>query len=119
MGFGILEPKTTAHVPGTELLHDEAASTESAAQGLKHASGKDSHIILAPQPSGDPNDPLNWSWIEKHVVLGVLCFGSIVNAAALVRAPYTDLLYNSQLTFIRVRYWQPEWSRYPWSLRPP
>lgn len=26
---------------------------------LKHGTGKFSHIILVPQPSDDPNDPLN------------------------------------------------------------
>ena len=26
---------------------------------LKHGKGRFSHVILVPQPSGDPNDPLN------------------------------------------------------------
>lgn len=28
---------------------------------LKHGSGRFSHVILVPQPSDDPNDPLNVS----------------------------------------------------------
>ena len=25
--------------------------------------------VLVPQPSDDPNDPLNWSWFKKHSIL--------------------------------------------------
>ena len=25
--------------------------------------------VLIPQPSDDPNDPLNWSWWKKHSIL--------------------------------------------------
>lgn len=28
---------------------------------------KDGFTILIPQPSDDPDDPLNWSWTKKHV----------------------------------------------------
>lgn len=30
---------------------------------------KDGKTILIPQPSDDPADPLNWSWVKKHLVL--------------------------------------------------
>lgn len=84
MALGILEPKTNVHVPGTILLNEQAAHSESQTQALKHGRGKNSSIILAPQPSEDPNDPLNWSTFQKHLVLGILCLGSIVNAAVQV-----------------------------------
>lgn len=32
--------------------------------------------ILLPQPSDDPRDPLNWSWIKKHLLLALICLGS-------------------------------------------
>ncbi|KAF4302307.1 mfs transporter [Botryosphaeria dothidea] len=32
----------------------------------------DGKIILLPQPSDDPEDPLNWSWKKKHLVFGAL-----------------------------------------------
>jgi hypothetical protein len=85
MGLGILEDHKLAHVPGTILL-DESAGNEDAAQtlDLKHAAGKDSHIILAPQPSEDPNDPLNWSHFRKDLVLLILCFGVVIHAATQV-----------------------------------
>ena len=38
--------------------------------GVKTAS--DGHTVLIPQPSSDPNDPLNWSPVKKHTVLFVI-----------------------------------------------
>ena len=77
MGFGILEgrwrpqlrmlkltssDKKLEHVPGTVALDDrEAEDLQGVSAGLKHAAGHDVHIVLSPQPSEDPNDPLNWS----------------------------------------------------------
>lgn len=68
------------HVPGTVLLNDEAAHTEIAA-GLKHGTGRNAHIVLAPQPSEDPNDPLNWAQWKKEVFALILLFGAMLNAA--------------------------------------
>jgi hypothetical protein len=84
MGLGVLEPKGTIHVAGTVLLNDESTIPGLENQRLKHATGVNKHIVLAPQPSDDPNDPLNWSTLEKHTIIGVLCFGSIVCSAVLV-----------------------------------
>src|SRR5436190_15307542 len=81
MGLGILEDSKLNHVPGTVLLDEQAGHTEDQTRNLKHGSGKDVHIILAPQPSEDPNDPLNWSQFRKDLVLAILCFGAIINAA--------------------------------------
>lgn len=39
-------------------------------QGLQTAS--DGKTVLIPQPSSDPNDPLNWSSVKKHGTLFVL-----------------------------------------------
>lgn len=33
---------------------------------------KDGHTVLIPQPTDDPNDPLNWSWSRKHLMLAVV-----------------------------------------------
>lgn len=35
------------------------------AERLKHGTGKFSHILLVPQPSDSPNDPLNWPLWKK------------------------------------------------------
>lgn len=78
MGLGILEDKYLEHVPGTSLFSDDPNSIAENVysgrdlQSLKHAGGKNSHIVLVPQPTDDPNDPLNWPKWKKHTVFFVL-----------------------------------------------
>ncbi|PAV15819.1 MFS general substrate transporter [Pyrrhoderma noxium] len=87
MGLGILEDKHLEHVPGTTLFSDDpnaiAAVTFAGLDlsSLKHAKGKNSHIVLVPQPSNDPNDPLNWPQWKKHGVFFVLVYGTIICGA--------------------------------------
>jgi hypothetical protein len=78
--FSPLDHKLS-HVPGTVLLNDEAAHSESQTGNLKHGTGKNSHIVLSPQPSDDPNDPLNWSLLKKESIVWILAFGSMLCAA--------------------------------------
>jgi len=80
MAFGILEDHHMELVPGTGKLYTAsrkiAKLTQIAAcmndqsdvpreyeqvprELLKHATGRLSHVILVPQPSDSPNDPLN------------------------------------------------------------
>lgn len=50
----------------------------------KHAFGTDAgfsgvvvvkdNAILHPQPTADPLDPLNWSWLKKHSILGIVMY---------------------------------------------
>ncbi|KAJ4211750.1 hypothetical protein FSOLCH5_006495 [Fusarium solani] len=76
MGLGILQPKDGHHVPGTVNL-DEAAGTATVNNShLKHGTGKNSHIVLVPQPSDDPNDPLNWSTMKKSIVMTIILMGT-------------------------------------------
>lgn len=60
MGFGVKESKSTIgrHVPGTATLFDIHGAAVQQSSAFKHASGKNSDIILVPQPSNSPNDPL-------------------------------------------------------------
>ena len=80
MPLGVLEPKTAPghHVPGTVLLDAQATSEEGnlelVAAGLKKGSGKNSEVILVPQPSSDPNDPLNWPLWQRDLILTLYCF---------------------------------------------
>lgn len=84
MGFlGILEDNKLAHVPGTVILNEVDAHSELVTSGLKHGSGKNSHIILVPQPSEDPNDPLNWTSTKKLVIVLILGLGTVLNAATI------------------------------------
>lgn len=79
MGLGILEPTTTVHVPGTVLLDQQAAHSGAITAGLKHGTGANANIVLAPQPSEDPNDPLNWSPMKRLRILIITCFGVIIH----------------------------------------
>lgn len=79
--FGILEDKHLPHVPGTVILNEEYAHSELLTAGLRHGKGKNAHVVLAPQPSEDPNDPLNWSSMKKLTIMLIVGFGTILNAA--------------------------------------
>ena len=50
-----------AHLLDARLLHGENIQTT-----------PDGKTILIPQPSSDPNDPLNWSKLRKHIILFVI-----------------------------------------------
>ena len=84
MGLGILDDKHLDHVPGTTVFSDDPnAAALAAYEGielseLKHGEGKNSHIVLVPQPSDDPNDPLNWPSWKKHMVKHSLIASTIV-----------------------------------------
>lgn len=62
-------------VPGTVHLVDIDNSLS-----LEH-NGK-SDIILIPQPSDDPNDPLTWSWKKKNFQFVILFYWSFLTAVA-------------------------------------
>ncbi|KKY20767.1 putative mfs transporter [Phaeomoniella chlamydospora] len=77
MPLGVIDTKGTA--PGTVLLQDGEGISK--AQDLKHGAGKSANIVLVPQPSSDPNDPLNWPRWKKDTVFFVIFFSTIVLAA--------------------------------------
>lgn len=60
MGLGILEDRQLGHVPGTAFVLDGDRKREVAQDAtrshLKY--DKTGKILLVPQPSDDPNDPL-------------------------------------------------------------
>lgn len=82
MGLGILPDRHLTDVPGTSFLSEkglpgsleEVTVTTENHTSLKHdPTGK---IVLVPQPSNDPNDPLNWPAWRKHmftVSIGIGC----------------------------------------------
>jgi hypothetical protein len=78
MPLGIIEPKSRAHVPGTARLYDNSIvplSDDAAAQQPQHLNLKhgDQEVLLVPQPSNNPNDPLNWPLWKRDLTLFVLC----------------------------------------------
>ena len=80
MGLGVLEDLKLNHVPGTVLLDQNAGRSEETTGGLKHGTGKNAHIVLAPQPSEDPNDPLTWPEWRKLFVFCILLMSSVMCA---------------------------------------
>ena len=59
MGLWILEPKSSETVPGTVHLQKEHEKRLKYTAVLKHGTGRHSNLVLAPQPSESPNDPLS------------------------------------------------------------
>ncbi|KAM5538333.1 hypothetical protein V8D89_007935 [Ganoderma adspersum] len=86
MTFGILQDHKLDNVPGTGLLSDQGivhghqvAIDE--AKDLKRGTGKYSHVVLIPQPSDDPRDPLNWPVWKKEACFWTLAFAASLDGA--------------------------------------
>lgn len=84
MGLWVLEPKTKNghHVPGTVFLDttgegDSQLNDGHGAAHLKRGTGKNAQLILVPQPSSDPNDPLNWPLWQRDLILALYCYCTI------------------------------------------
>lgn len=87
--------KSAPQYDSTDFIHDDgghildAHQLGAGSEGVQTTSDK--KIILIPQPSGDPNDPLNWSSLKKHTILLVVSvtaflpdFGSSMGIVALL-----------------------------------
>ena len=87
--------KNTPRHYSTEFLDDDgghildANQLGAGSEGVQTTSDK--KTILIPQPSRDPNDPLNWSSLKKHTILLVVTvtafmpdFGSSMGIVALL-----------------------------------
>lgn len=110
MGLGIREPRSTnGPVPGTVVLEVEVAERVDAHGGfLKSGSGRHSDIVLTPQPSNDPNDPLNWPSWKKYTTMMILvlgscfcgsCTGPLLNASLAILAVELDRSFG-EITLI-------------------
>lgn len=89
MGLWILNDNHLEHVPGTAPLADtNEGNRKQYISELRHSSGKDKDIILVPQPSESPRDPLNWPLWRKDTVFLILCCSSaITNAWSFMLTP--------------------------------
>ncbi|GAA6048292.1 hypothetical protein JCM3770_006523 [Rhodotorula araucariae] len=83
MGLGILENRYTREhpVPGTSLLDDLKARERPVVDGAPNLKRDKNGIVLVPQPSDDPRDPLNWPTWKRE-----LCYFNLVFGTALVGA---------------------------------
>ncbi|RYO85801.1 hypothetical protein DL766_003757 [Monosporascus sp. MC13-8B] len=79
MGIGVLEDSYLAKPPGTSNIGENPQSSSETAS--VEDPKKDGDIILVPQPSDSPNDPLNWSSAWKNSQMLILAFSSGVTVA--------------------------------------
>ncbi|KAF2192962.1 MFS general substrate transporter [Zopfia rhizophila CBS 207.26] len=79
MAWGVLDDPYMVFPPGTVNLKDASGGDDykGDTKGLK----KKGNIVLQPQPSDSPNDPLNWSQLWKYANMLILCFGSGITTA--------------------------------------
>ncbi|KXJ92461.1 major facilitator superfamily transporter [Microdochium bolleyi] len=106
MGLGILEDTVLEHVPGTTRYFDDPDRPQTAdtadARGLKCDRSGPVPIILIPQPSDDPNDPLNWPLWRRDLITFILsltaifatCLGPILAANTLTLSIYFSLNFT-------------------------
>ncbi|KAJ5936867.1 hypothetical protein N7466_003317 [Penicillium verhagenii] len=81
MGFGVLEDRSRLpNVPGTVALAEMNEQSFDNPATLKRGQGGDKNINLVPQPSDDPNDPLNWPLRKKVMIVAIMVFGACLNA---------------------------------------
>lgn len=79
------------HIEQTRALHEQQIGHETDVvvvdTGAAHLEkgdlgnlklAPDGHTVLIPQPSEDPNDPLNWSWRKKHLMLLIISFSAFL-----------------------------------------
>ena len=80
------------------------ANTGNVDSNLKLA--PDGHTVLVPQPSDDPNDPLNWSSTKKHAILIVLAvtagLGDYSSAAGIPLITSQGLEWNKTPAKVKV-----------------
>lgn len=85
MPFGIIDCKKMEQVPGTSFMSDQEdlppEYAEVPRELLKHGKGRFANVILVPQPSDSPNDPLNWPQWKKELILLIVGLSAAVVGA--------------------------------------
>ncbi|KAH8693593.1 putative MFS transporter [Talaromyces proteolyticus] len=85
MGLGVLEDTKLDHVPGTSFVMDDQNSAREGTSHeikpwLKYDRSGPVPIVLVPQPSDDPYDPLNWPLWKRDVILAILSLVAVLCA---------------------------------------
>ncbi|PNY25390.1 Uncharacterized protein TCAP_04679 [Tolypocladium capitatum] len=77
-----LQPSHTTVDNEKEPLHNQQGYVIDTESGLRDPNNtklaKDGHTILIPQPSEDPEDPLNWHSLKKHLILLVISWAALL-----------------------------------------
>ncbi|RDW63540.1 MFS transporter-21 [Coleophoma cylindrospora] len=96
MAFGILESSNNARPTGTTLLED------------LHANGAQvkAEVILVPQPSSSPADPLNMSRLRKELLFATIIFGACVTGVVgpLLVPGFSIIAADFNITLTQVTY---------------
>ena len=71
MGWGVLDDKRYPSIPGTVNLNEKVDASKLEDWEYEEPK-KRGDIVLQPQPSDSPNDPLNWSTATKITILLIL-----------------------------------------------
>ncbi|KAK5662633.1 hypothetical protein OQA88_8547 [Cercophora sp. LCS_1] len=104
MPFGILDCKKMEVVPGTAFMSDQDDLPPEFADiprdQLKHGTGRYKDVILVPQPSDSPNDPLNWpQWQKEMILLIVGLSAAVVGAYGPMLSPgFVEVASNLNIT---------------------
>ncbi|KAF2646076.1 MFS general substrate transporter [Massarina eburnea CBS 473.64] len=80
MGWGVLECSQMATPPGTVNIGAKNGKFQTPSDDTSHLK-RDGDVVLQPQPSDSPNDPLNWSRVWKETIMIILAFSSGVTTA--------------------------------------
>ncbi|KAF2842675.1 MFS general substrate transporter [Patellaria atrata CBS 101060] len=81
MGLGILEDTKLQHVPGTVRFGERNTQQDDVViegPDLKYDRSGSHAIILVPQPSDNPNDPLNWPLWKRDLILLTLSLLAVI-----------------------------------------
>lgn len=103
MGLGVLEDRHLGgKVPGTAAISSLSDDQIHLSVGRKKGTGKYADTVLVPQPSDDPNDPLNWPQWRKDLALAILMgITVIVGCVWIMLAPGQGVLvkeFNVSMT---------------------
>ncbi|KAM5344068.1 hypothetical protein ACJ41O_012605 [Fusarium nematophilum] len=91
MAFGVLEDRHLALPPGSSILSEPNNTTTETPDivGFK----KVGNIVLVPQPSDSPNDPLNWpKWTKNTIGILVSVISTTVIAMSAMLTPAIPII---------------------------
>ncbi|KAH8595822.1 major facilitator superfamily domain-containing protein [Bisporella sp. PMI_857] len=92
MGLGVLNDPKYPNVPGTVNIH-EVVDPAKLEDWEYEEPKKRGDIVLNPQPTDSPNDPLNWSTSTKLVILFILSLtsGVTVSLGPMITTGFDDI----------------------------
>jgi len=92
MPLGIIQDNSLEHIPGTSPLN-ELGTQDVEVTGMEPSALKydrTGQVILVPQPSDSPNDPLNWPRWKKEMFTAAIAFGCGAVGGAFFLNPWAD-----------------------------